>query len=60
MAQPERIAAPETKAREGALSTFKYAGMVEENADVFRRTASTRRVSNLTRNQGVFQELTRR
>ena len=41
---PERIAALGSKARERALSTFGYARMLEEHAQVYRQAASKRRV----------------
>jgi len=44
---PERIAALGGKARERALSTFGYARMLEEHAEVYRQAASERRVLNL-------------
>jgi glycogen synthase len=49
IAHPERIAVLGSKARERALSTFGYARMLEEHADVYRRAASKRRVLNLPR-----------
>jgi len=49
IAHPERIAALGSKARERALSTFGYARMLDEHAEVYRRAASKRRVSNLSR-----------
>jgi len=44
IAHPERIAALGSKARERALSTFGYARMLEEHAQVYRQAASKRRV----------------
>src|SRR6266513_1508307 len=41
---PERIAALGSKARERALSTFGYARMLEEHAQVYRQAASKHRV----------------
>ncbi len=44
IAHPERIAALGSKARERAISTFGYARMLEEHAQVYRRAAARHRV----------------
>ena len=49
IAHPERIAALGSKARERALGTFGFARMLEEHAEIYRRVASKRRVSNVFR-----------